>query len=116
MPATILLVEDDAPIAEVMQVVLEEEGHRVILARDGVAALEQIQQDGFDLMVTDNMLPQIQGVELIDYMHDHPALATPVILTSAAKPLPTPPRTIFLPKPFDIDEVVALVRSLLPGN
>ena len=113
MPATILLVEDEPDIAELITQVLEDEGYRVRRADDGREGLAQIQRDGFDLLITDNMLPHYNGVELIAYMHDHPALATPVILTSAAHLPPAPPRTALLPKPFDIAQLVALVGSQL---
>lgn len=117
MPATILLVEDDPAIAETIALVLEEEGYRVLHADDGREGLEQIQRDGFDLLITDNLLPHRNGVELIAYMHQHLEIATPVILTSAARPVPTPPRTAFLPKPFDIQRLLDLVSAQLrPRN
>jgi DNA-binding response OmpR family regulator len=101
-------------IAELVATVLEEAGYRVVRARDGAAALDQIKRDGFDLLVTDNMLPHINGTALIGYMREHPQVATPVILMSAVPPAATPPRAVFLPKPFDIEHLLALVRSLLP--
>jgi DNA-binding response OmpR family regulator len=116
MPASILLVEDDQSIADVITEVLEGEGYRVLRADDGREGLEQIQRDGFDLLITDNMLPFHNGVELIAYMQNHPEIATPVILTSAARPIPVPPRTAFLPKPFNLDQLVTLVTNQLHSN
>jgi two-component system sensor histidine kinase/response regulator len=113
MNATILVVDDELPIAELVATVLEEEGHRVIRAHDGATALARIKADGFDLMITDNMMPFINGTELVGFMHDNPALATPVILMSAVRPIAPPPKAVFLPKPFDIDDLVAQVRTLL---
>jgi DNA-binding response OmpR family regulator len=114
MPATILVVDDEVYIADMIADVLEDEGYRVICAHDGARALEQIQQDGFDLLITDNMLPHINGVGLIAYMHDHPKVETPVILMSAVRQVETPPGVGFLPKPFEIERLSGLVDQLLP--
>ena len=61
MPATILVVEDEPLIAELVAVVLEGEGHRVLLAADGLAGLEAIKRGSFGLLVTDYMLPPLRG-------------------------------------------------------
>ena len=120
MVATILVVEDDPAIADLMLTVLVGEGHRVILAHDGVAGLEAVKRGGFDLLVTDYMLPNFNGTVLIAYMHDYPACATPVILMSAALPsvpsLPAPPITTFVPKPFDLDRFLDLVDTLVAAS
>lgn len=119
MSATILVVEDDPPIAELVAAVLEGEGHRVLLAADGITGLEAVKRDGFDLLVTDYMLPHCNGTDLIAHMHDHPELATPVILMSAARQgrgaVPSPPTTHFVPKPFDLDHLLEMVDALLPA-
>jgi DNA-binding NtrC family response regulator len=114
MPATILVVEDEVYIADMIADVLRDEGYRIICAHDGARALEQIQRDGFDLLITDNMLRHINGVGLIAYMHEHPEVETPVILMSAVRPVETPPTVTFLPKPFDIARLSGLVAQLLP--
>jgi len=115
MVAMILVVDDEVYIADMIADVLEDEGYRVCCAYDGAAALAQIQRDGFDLLITDNMLPHMNGAELIAYMRAHPDLATPVILMSAVRPVETPPDVTFLPKPFDIERLSGLVARLLPA-
>ena len=113
MPATILVADDDAPIVAIISAVLEDVGHRVLRAYDGAAALAQLLAGQADLLITDNMMPHLSGVELIAYLHDHPALAVPVILMSAVAPVRLPPAVTFLPKPFDIARLDALVARLL---
>jgi CheY-like chemotaxis protein len=113
MPATILVADDESPIVEIVAAILEDEGRTVMRAYDGAQALSIIQRGGIDLLITDNMMPHLSGVELIDYLHDHPDVAVPVILMSAVTPVQMPPYTMFLPKPFDIDHLASLVAELV---
>jgi DNA-binding NtrC family response regulator len=113
MSATILVADDDAPIVEIVAAVLEDEGHTVLRAYDGAEALMHLDRDGLDLLVTDNMMPRLSGVELIAHLHAHPRLAVPVILMSAVTPVRMPPTVTFLPKPFDLDRLTSLVDHLL---
>src|SRR5262249_28111174 len=63
-PATILIVEDDPLIAEVLTSLLEASGHRVEAAEDGASGLDRILAGGIDLVLLDLMLPEIDGLEL----------------------------------------------------
>jgi len=63
-PATILIVEDDPLIAEVLTSLLEAAGHRVEAATDGASGLDRILAGGIDLVLLDLMLPEIDGLEL----------------------------------------------------
>ncbi|MGP0580352.1 response regulator transcription factor [Paenibacillus peoriae] len=60
---TILLVDDEPEIIKLMQIYLENEGYRLIIARDGLEALEQISRESIDVMVLDVMMPNMDGVE-----------------------------------------------------
>lgn len=112
--ATILVADDEAPIVEVVAALLEDEGHTVLRAFDGQQALARLEADGFDLLITDNMMPRVSGLDLIRRMIERPELAVPTILMSAVRPmiLPLPP-IVFLPKPFDINHLLAVVTRLL---
>ena len=113
MLATILVVDDEPHILDMVALFLELEGYAVRRATDGAAALILLAGGGIDLLVTDNMLPKLSGVALVAHLHAHPALAVPVILMSAVRPVPVPPRVAFLPKPFDLDTLLATVRTAL---
>jgi DNA-binding response OmpR family regulator len=63
-PTTILIVEDDPLIAEVLTSLLEAAGHRVEAAGDGASGLDRILAGGIDLVLLDLMLPEIDGLEL----------------------------------------------------
>jgi hypothetical protein len=65
---------------------------------------------------TSQMMPGHSGLELVQYLHDHPACAAPNIMKSTAQPQPIPPETHFLPKPFDINEVLDLLAQILPDS
>ena len=67
MPACSILVVDDEPLLRgFVQQMLERAGHRVASAEDGRKASEQMQQQPFDLVVTDLLMPERDGIELID--------------------------------------------------
>lgn len=114
MPATILVADDEIPIAELLADLLEEVGYRVILAYNGADALQILEREQPDLLVTDNMMPRLSGVQLIAHLQQQERLAIPVILMSAVKPEPQPP-VPFVPKPFDLDHMLDLVAKLLPA-
>ena len=114
MPATILVADDESFIVDLLAEVLEDEGHRVVRAYNGAEARERVERDRPDLILTDNMMPRLSGLELIAWLHGRPDLAVPVILMSAVTPIPAPPPpTHFLPKPFDLEDVLARVAQLL---
>ncbi|MEK5548760.1 MULTISPECIES: response regulator transcription factor [unclassified Paenibacillus] len=60
---TILLVDDEPEIIKLMQIYLENEGYRLLMARDGLEALKQISRESIDVMVLDVMMPNMDGVE-----------------------------------------------------
>ena len=64
MEETVLLVDDDAALLEVMSIVLSSEGYRVITAADGAEALREVGGEGLDLVVLDVILPRVSGFEV----------------------------------------------------
>jgi DNA-binding NtrC family response regulator len=63
--ALVLIVEDDEPLARVMRRSLESLGHEVVQASDGKSALDHFFKREFDLVVTDILMPEKDGLELI---------------------------------------------------
>lgn len=113
MPALIIVADDNSTIRELLAEVLEGEGYRVLPACDGAEALALIERERPDLLLTDNMMPHLSGRGLIAQLRARPIPALPVILMSAA-PLGTiAPPTRCLAKPFGLDQLLALVASLL---
>ena len=62
---TVLVCDDDAAILESLRIYLSQEGYRVLCARDGLEALEQVQGEEIHCMVLDIMMPKADGFEVL---------------------------------------------------
>lgn len=112
---SLVLVADDEPaVLEVLSQVVEDLGHDVLRARDGVEALELARARKPQLVVTDHMMPRLSGVELCRRLKADEALkGVPVILLSAVLPQGAPEASAFLHKPFEITDFEGLIRQSL---
>jgi DNA-binding response OmpR family regulator len=119
---SILVVEDDPAVAELLRALLNRvTGWGATVVHDAAAAREVFAHVRVEAMVLDVNLPGISGLELLDLLEDHPNWHDPaVILTSAntnqpeiAAALVRHPNARFIPKPFDVDEVVDAIEQLL---
>jgi DNA-binding response OmpR family regulator len=114
----VLLVEDDADIAEIVALHLRDEGYAVEHARDGTAGLKLLEQQAWDAIVLDLMLPGVDGLEICRRARSMERY-TPIIMTSARGS--EVQRVLgleigaddYLAKPFSVLELVARVRALL---
>ncbi len=61
----ILVIDDDVHIRELISIMLEGEGHKVILAEDGILGLKMVEKNKFDLIITDIIMPNQEGLETI---------------------------------------------------
>ena len=113
MVTKILVADDEAVVAETIASILEVRGYAVLRAHDGAAALTLLRRGGLDLLIADQLLPWLSGLELAAYTRERPGAAREVILMSTAWPATRPPGVAFLPKPFDIEDLLALVDRLL---
>jgi CheY-like chemotaxis protein len=113
MSSLIVIAEDDDDIRAVLTEVLEGEGYRVLDASDGVAALDLVEREQPDLLLTDNMMPHLLGTDLIAQIYARQGKAMPIILLSAVSPGPVPSPAHFVAKPFDLTQLLSLVRGLL---
>ena len=114
----ILIVEDDAPIAELLQLHLRDEGYEVVHMADGSEGLQALERGGWDALVLDLMLPGVDGLEICRRARAM-AYYVPIIITSARSS--EMHRILglelgaddYLAKPFSVLELVARVRALL---
>jgi CheY-like chemotaxis protein len=118
---TILLVEDDEAVADMVKDTLEYQGWEVAVCADGREALRRISGGArYDLLLLDNELPGVKGVELLRRARKLPhRRRTPVIMLSASDVETEAWRAganAFLRKPDDVGAVVNTVRRLLAGE
>jgi CheY-like chemotaxis protein len=114
---TILVVENEASICDVLEGVLEDAGYQVMTAangREGLAALAQRQPD---LVLSDVMMPLMNGTQFCEAMQADPTYRTiPLVLMSAVDKSLQPTRcsyAAFISKPFDIEELLATVQRAI---
>jgi CheY-like chemotaxis protein len=116
--ATVLVVDDEFGIATLLKDVLEDENHRVLLATNGKHALERIAEEQPQLIITDMMMPVMDGAVFVKALSATPTLSTiPVIIMSslpeAAVKERCPNYAAFLRKPFVIFDVIDIVAGLI---
>ncbi len=111
----ILIIDDDADIRDFISMALTDEGYTVIAAQDGIQALEMIQQTRPSLILLDVLMPQMDGWDFLSALTYTPAPRVPVIVLSAmrnvSESLQRPGIDGFLSKPFELDELLALVAQ-----
>ncbi|TAN33884.1 hybrid sensor histidine kinase/response regulator [bacterium] len=82
--ATVIVVDDNEADRRLMAVLLEQAGHRVVLAGDGQVALELVRKERPHLLISDLILPSLDGYELVDAIRrDASVAATPIVLQTA---------------------------------
>lgn len=116
--ATILIVDDEYVIADILGYALEDEGYMVVKAGNGRKGLEILERDRPALVITDFMMPLMDGLEFAKSIRERPAFAqTPIVLMSGAQAsLGRSEPELFaavFDKPFDLDQVIHRVRDLL---
>ena len=114
----IMIVEDDANQRKLMQTVLEQYGYNVIIACDGVDALDQLDKKHIDLIILDIMMPRMDGFEFTSTLRQS-GCNIPILMVSA-KQSPVDKRKGFIigtddymTKPVDEEEMVLRVGALL---
>ena len=121
MSARILLVEDEKSLQKVLQINLEIEGYEVELIDDGEQGMQKLEEEHFDLLILDLMLPKRNGMEILNSLRLRDS-EMPVIIISAKDTSSDRIKGLksgaddYLIKPFDIEELLLRVQNLLKRN
>lgn len=117
---TVLIADDEPNILVTLEFLMQREGHRVLLARDGDEALAQLRAHRPDLVLLDVMMPGKTGFEVCQALRADEALAGTKVLLLTAKGRDTDVAQglgvgadAYVTKPFSTRELAARVRELL---
>ena len=117
-PTRILLVEDDLSIRKLSSMMLIQSGYHVDAAEDGAAGWEKLLANSYDLLITDNNMPNVSGVELVEKLRSA-RMTLPVVMASGTPPaealngVSSLQLAATLLKPFTMDELLATVEKIL---
>jgi CheY-like chemotaxis protein len=115
---TIVVVDDDPTTLETIVDVLGAEGFRSLAAHDGQQAIDLLRAaNGPRLAIIDLMMPLMSGWDLVSFLRADPTLASTAIVTStAAEGLNPPPNTVYLAKPFGVEELLTAVTLAITAS
>jgi two-component system response regulator (stage 0 sporulation protein F) len=117
----ILVVEDNGAIRRLNTKVLMISGYEVDTAEDGEVAWESLQLNDYDLLITDNKMPKVSGVDLLKKLYAA-RMTLPVIMVSGTMPTEELKQSPWLQvearvdKPCSVEELLATVRNVLLAN
>ena len=112
----ILLVEDDVKLAQNIKEGLKKQGFRVDIAKDGEEGLYLAQNNKYDVIIVDWMLPKISGIDLIKKLRKE-GIKTPILILTAKGDIEDKVEGLqvaddYLTKPFDFAELIARLKAL----
>ena len=119
VPATVLIVEDEFVIADLLEMALTDEGYRVILAANGRQGLERLAEGPLpDLVISDFMMPVLDGAGLVQAMRQSEGQReVPIIIMSSMPEANVLARidryAAFVRKPFQIAALMRLIVTIL---
>jgi DNA-binding response OmpR family regulator len=115
----IVLAEDNSTLSLLLKFRLEKEGYKLLIAADGKEAIELIEEQDPEIILTDIMMPFISGLEVISHVRNKLNKQTPIIVFSAAGQEEMVLKAFnlgandFMGKPFSPNELVIRVKRLL---
>lgn len=120
--AKILVVDDEPTERAYMRTVLEKDGHTITEAADGSEALESLSTNSFDIVITDILMPNVDGMDLIQEMLERSETYTPIIVVTGGgsgeagrllRSVEFLGVTVSLEKPVDPEKLTDTVRRVL---
>ena len=118
MSVTVLVVDDDATIRQFIEMALTDQGYQVVTAEHGQAALEMVRRTPPELILLDMRMPVMDGWAFAQAYRTTPPPHAPVIVLTAARDATQSAEEIaadaVLAKPFDLRDLMNLIRHLAP--
>ncbi len=122
-PRTILAVDDEVDITEMLSVLLEGEGYRVLIASGGAEALSILETERPDLVLLDIMMPEVDGHQVCSGIRARPGLQdVPVLMLTAKNDIAHIAQAVdegadgFIVKPFQVDQFLQAIKLRLEGK
>jgi two-component system, NtrC family, response regulator PilR len=114
--ASVLIVDDERSMRDFLKILLEKEGHKVTTAESGSKALEALEKQSTDIVVTDIRMPGMSGIELLETIKSHTPEMPVVMITAFASPddavLAMKNGAFdYISKPFNVDEIKSVIES-----
>jgi two-component system, OmpR family, response regulator VicR len=122
MMMKILLVDDDEIILEAISGTLKKEGYEVISVSDGFQALDKVETEDFDMVISDIMMPNLSGLTLLTLLKRHYKNDVPVLLISSLDKVEIILSALgmgaddFILKPLNFLELVIRVKKLITAS
>jgi two-component system, sensor histidine kinase and response regulator len=117
-PPVILLIEDEARLRDNLQTLLQSEGYHVMVAQNGAEGIKRLRQESFDLVITDLVMPEIDGFQVLEYLKAYSPETVVVVMTayvSAGSVIDALRKGAYdyLSKPFEFDLMKATIARAL---
>ncbi len=114
----ILIAEDEKDIRESLSFILESEGYNVTIVQNGIEAVDQLKNSNFDLLITDILMPKMDGMKLLETTIQFSPQTLVIIMTAFAS-IETAVSALrkgasdYILKPIEFDEVLIRIKHLL---
>jgi len=118
---SVLIVDDDAMIREVLKEIVQDQHHSVVTAESGEEALDEIKKQHFDLIFLDLLLPGVNGIQILETIKEKDKTAVIVIITAyadepvALKAMSLGP-LMMIRKPFREKDIVEILNIVMKGK
>ena len=122
MAKTIFVMDDDLALQMVLEIALRESGYDVVLANNGADGLAMLETIKPDLIISDIMMPQMDGVETFGRLRERiQDEGIPILILTALNRKPwfselEDEGAVIMQKPFEVDELIGLIRTILDDD
>jgi CheY-like chemotaxis protein len=116
MTPTVLVIEDEHDLREMMRDALELNGYAVVTAENGQDALDKLSGiENLGLVILDLLMPVMNGWDFVEKMRERPELASVSVVVHSSAPSPAPPGvTRILQKPLLFERLISVVSEYCP--